>query len=155
MLFCFSLSGRRSPTFCPTTFLFYIKTSAPVVRDDVSRVSIFLSSVSSFFPSHSSIRSPSDVYSLCKPNILWGPGVLECKGSAEAGRERLHYPHQRAGVNSHNQCFPITHSSLPLPLSASLSNQINMLYWHEWKFDINIGKKKRNWTTKGGNEQKD
>lgn len=118
MHFCFSLSGRRSPTFSPTTFLFYIKTSTHVVRDVASCVSIFLSS---FFLSHSSICSPSDVYALCKPNILWGPGVLECKGSAEAGRERLHYPHQRAGVNSHNQCFPITHSSLPLPLSPSRS----------------------------------
>lgn len=27
-------------------------------------------------------------------------------------------------------------------LSLSLSNQINMLYWHEWKYDINIGKKR-------------
>lgn len=90
-----------------------ISMSIHVVHDHMSCVSFFLS--------HSSICSLSDVYALCKPNILWGPGVLECKGSAEAGRERLHYPHQRARVNSHNQCFPITHSSLPLPLSPSLS----------------------------------
>lgn len=57
-------------------------------------------------------RSPAR----CEPNILWGPRVLECKGRVEAGRVRLHYP-QRARVNSHNQCCPITLRSLPPSLS--------------------------------------
>lgn len=104
-----------------------------------------LSTVHHFFLSHlsecskSDVSSPSLSLSLCKPNILWGPGVLESKGSAEAGRERLHYPHQRARVNSHNQCCPITLPRLPLPLTLSLYNQINTPYWHEWKYYINIG----------------
>lgn len=45
-------------------------------------------------------------------------------------------PTSKSSVSGHNQCFPITGG----PLARSLANQINRLYWREWKSHFNIDK---------------